>query len=83
MDESPERTIFLHDGEVLTVAGLARKLKGAIFELTQDEIATDEDTALAALAAFDAGENITGTMSAEELEAFCDDFCNAWAQDTP
>jgi len=84
MDESevqPERMFFLKSGETVNTEGLARKLKGAIFELTQEPPATDEDSAMAALAGFDIMEDITGTMDRDELEIFIDEFCEAWAKD--
>jgi hypothetical protein len=85
MDEqaTPQRMIFLKSGESLSVEGLARKLRGAVFEILQDDIPTDEDSAITALAAFDASENFTGTMSKEELESFVDEFCEAWKTDSP
>jgi len=78
----PERTYFLKSGESLTIDGLANKLKGAYFELTQEAPALDEDTALAALASFNDEENIIGAMSADEVTEFIDDFCEAWAKDS-
>jgi hypothetical protein len=82
MDEQakPERMVFTKSGESLSIDGLARKLKGAIFELSGEAPANDDDTALAALAAFDLSENITGTLNAEEIDSLSDDFCEAWAK---
>jgi hypothetical protein len=85
MDEQikPEKFFFLKSGESVTTAGLVRKLKGSIFEITQEPVNNDEDTAIGALAGFDASENLTGTMTPEEIETFIDEFCTAWEQDTP
>jgi len=80
-EPTPERMFFLKSGESISIDGLARKLKGAIFEFNQETPGNDEDTALAALAVFDMAENLTSTMTEEELDSFVDDFTEAWAKD--
>jgi hypothetical protein len=73
-------TVFTKGGEMFTADALARKLKGAIVELG-GEVKKDDNTALAALAGFDEEAEFSNNMESESLEAFIDDFCEAWGQD--
>jgi hypothetical protein len=73
---NPAPVVLIEDTPY-TAEALARRLQGSI-TAEGGEVTKDEDTAIAALAGFDAATQFSSMMDADQMQDFVDSFVEAW-----